>query len=675
MFAFHTLRKMEILEPILTCPLPSLDEKIGRRFGFGCVRLNADSMILVGGASYFDANLTDKPELDKFAAVPLSQLSRVTVRKSDKRDDREIVTCDLLAVNEASTTNMFPPNRCFHSAAILAPAKDPVIVIFGGRLFDNSNSLSHKRCASLFCCDLKNGVQWYEPKNNPMSPSPSPRCSHACVSINLNTLIIHGGSGVDDSALLGDLWSLHLGSDMIVWTRLTVVGAAPAPRQKHTLTAVSAREAVLFGGETADGAAPDFWLLILSDCGTKAAWIDLPSAPTPRAMHSACLVTSREISDSTEVIRRLLVFGGARSTAVFDFQTSKWAEIRADVEEAAAAQLFAIRTPQRLSEAAPVAIVFTGSPSRAGHRVWMYALAGFDPRDVKTELESQSLRENEYSEFAVNKDEPKQMEIEKVKIGDFFWPPSALFFCLEILGGKNFKHRKSGEIHFFDFPTQIDFDQINEILNGENSVAPYLSACAAKYLFFASKDANGALTLAFMSHRLWLDAHSKKSLRVPVARFTRGCPELLAFLRLVRVYAPLTEAATAAALAGLKRGNSVAISGGFTPSPQLKGLEILTHGSTVQDMLPLFDFEATKAALYSHDFKKLQVPEVGQIIVGKLKENFGVLVYSHGRLIRRLSSRLPGVAARGKISAIVDAVGLIPDAVRTVSRKFRKSAT
>ena len=659
-----------MLDSIVTLPLPSLDEKIGRRFGFSCVRLSAESIILVGGASYFDTNLTDKPDLDKFAAVPLSQLSRLTVKKSEKKEDREIVTCDLLAVNESSLPNIFPPNRCFHSAAILNPS-DPVIVIFGGRLFENSNSLSNKRCASLFCCDLKNGVRWYEPKNNPMSPSPSPRSSHACVPINSKTLIIHGGSGVDDSALLGDLWALHLGSqEMVVWTRLAISGPTPAPRQKHSLTAVSAREAVLFGGETAEGPTRDFWLLLISECGTKAAWFDLPSSPTPRAMHSACLVTSREISDSTEIIRRLLIFGGAKSTAAFDFQTNEWSESAAEIDEAATAQIFAIRTPQRISEAAPVAIVLTGSPSRAGHRVWMYALAGFDPRDVKGDLEFQSLREKEFADFEVNKDEPKQMDLEKVKIGDLFWPPSAFLSCLEILGGRNFQHRKTGDVHFFDFPKSVDFNELNENLNRKNAIAPYLAACAVQWCFFASKNEHGSLTLAFLSHRMWLDAHSKQQHRVPVAKFSRGCPELLAFLRLVRVYAPLTEAATAAALAGLKRGTSVAITGGFTASPQLEGLEKVTRGSSVPDFLPLFDFETMKNAL--PHLKKIHVENVGLIFAGKLPENFGVLVYSHGRLIRRLRSRLPG-SASGKISAIVDAVGLIPDATRTVSLNFQVS--
>jgi host cell factor len=147
-------------------------------------------------------------------------------------------------------------------------------------------------------------LQWQCPVFD--GPSPSPRESHAAVTIGNNRLLIYGGM---NGRRLGDVWILDV--DHMQWNSVLTQGPTPLPRSLHSMTVIKNR-LFSFGG----------WVPVLGEDGDvpshemewkctntisclnldSMAWELCPSykeveeseeAPCPRAGHCASIVGTR----------------------------------------------------------------------------------------------------------------------------------------------------------------------------------------------------------------------------------------------------------------------------------------------------------------------------------------------------------------------------------------------
>jgi len=138
---------------------------------------------------------------------------------------------------------------------------------------------------------------------------PSPRAAHASASID-DTVYLFGGRHNEDR--LNDLYSLHLPS--LTWIKINIHGEIPIGRSWHTLTHVSDKILMLFGGYTKTRQPlGDTWLFNLSD----RTWRSIVSS------HEYCSHSGKV--DNNETLPRLwhtavdgadgdvLVFGGCCS--------------------------------------------------------------------------------------------------------------------------------------------------------------------------------------------------------------------------------------------------------------------------------------------------------------------------------------------------------------------------
>ena len=675
--------------------LPFLDERVGRRFGYSAARITPDSMALLGGASYFDTNLSDRPDLDKYQAVPFSQVLKLTLHTNEKSSSGDVMVSSLLPINE-NYAPVFPAPRSYFTSAVLSPGGEPVIVIFGGRLFDGTSMLSTKRCASLWCCDLKNGLRWFEPKTTSMGASPAPRCQHACTTLTSQSLLIHGGSGYDEVSLLGDLWTLHLGTgEGVVWTRLAVHGPSPCARKGHTLTAVSSSEAALFGGEGGEG--NDLWMVTVSDCGTRASWTQLESAPSPRFNHCALSLTTTDMEEHT-LRARLLVFGGSKSLAVFDFESASWTQSVTSSEcptESSFAEFFFYPVPERLVPSAPTALLLSGSSDKSAVKAWLCSLAGFDVRNVKADYSARKLRQRKYDHTATFKSPENPLIVTHSESSlSFIWSVNAIRRLAELFA-HNFqaKSPRSPRLHdstfspIFDLKaklydplpnvTRIDlidstlsYSEVEQLVNSSESVVPLLASKAASWILYCAKDARGSIILTIMNQKLVKDAHSSR-FRYPIAKFQKTCPELLSFLRLIRCYSHLDEPQLAEILVSIPKGSST-LCLGYANTSGLQENGVLTdvlgsHLST--SLLSCFEVKSFKTAISKRliHTQELVISKDVRMFIGMAKKgsiNLGVVLFFKGRLIRRLSGILPspGNSHNPSVSAIVDIQnGLIPD--------------
>ena len=662
------------LRSVQTWPLHFLDEKLGRRVGFAVARVSKDAIAIVGGACHFDANLNDRPDLDRFSAVPLSQILKLTLTPSQpgSKGSQEIFSSDLLPINE-SASGTFPPPRSHHSATVLAPSGEPVIVIFGGRLFDGMHSLSLKRCASVWCCDLKGGVRWFEPKAVAPSPAPAPRWMHASTCLTPSSLLIHGG---EDAVLLADLWLMHLGrGESTVWTRPVPVGAPPAARKGHSLTAIGNSQAVLFGGETSHGAANDLWLLQLSESGTRVIWSQLAHAPSPRAVHCAIPLAIREVHGSA-LKSHLLVFGGGKNFMSFDFSHNRWTE-STDQETAGAvhAEFFSYPVPERVVPVSPTILLLSSSGEKLAVKGWLASLAGFDVRGVKADYSLRKQREALYNEVMDFKPTNTTMKYQAFSEPPL-WGPNCIRRLLELFVGtlgvvRGGSHDAApvlekthasfhGDVVVVEILDHaITYDEAERTINGDTAIVPILSRHAAQWTLLCVKDAQGSVLLCIINPKLASHSKFTRGFRFPVARFTKASPELLIFLRLARRYSSMNEHDMAELIVRMPNHSTAVCFG----RPNLAGLDqcgtlgVCISKSFFSEGLSWFEYARAHRALLANVSGAKEGKRKGfHFCIGRGNgANLGVLIYYRGRLVRRLTGRFPSQnSPDAAVSVILD---------------------
>lgn len=180
-------------------------------------------------------------------------------------------------------------------------------VIFGGLANESNDPKLNipKYLNDVFTLEIREGtsLQWQNPVID--GPSPSPRESHAAVTIG-SQLLIYGGM---NGKRLADVWMLDV--DKLQWNSVTVQGPAPLPRSLHTAVVIKNRLFVLGGWVPVlveDGSLPAHeteWR-----CTNTLACLNLDSftweacpqypdteeqeeAPCPRAGHTAAVVGTR----------------------------------------------------------------------------------------------------------------------------------------------------------------------------------------------------------------------------------------------------------------------------------------------------------------------------------------------------------------------------------------------
>eukprot|EP00250_Pteridium_aquilinum_P004973 c15143_g1_i1 orf=183-1580(-) len=139
-----------------------------------------------------------------------------------------------------------------------------------------------------------------------VAASPSPRGAHAGCYVGDRKVVVYGGIQ-SDGIRLDDTWSLDLSEKPLPAWHKVITPCSPPARSGHTLTWVSGKHIILFGGRgTKFEVMNDVWLLDMEE--ESPEWVELRpgelhplrSSPAPRAGHSATLIFGG----------RVLIYGG-----------------------------------------------------------------------------------------------------------------------------------------------------------------------------------------------------------------------------------------------------------------------------------------------------------------------------------------------------------------------------
>jgi len=175
-------------------------------------------------------------------------------------------------------------------------------------------------------------ISWEWADVRAITASPTPRFNHGCCGIG-NKIVVQGGWDGGETAY-NDLWVFDTSS--FSWTQPRTAGFAPSPRYGHSLTFIpSTGQVVVFGGACFDEEVG--CLTYLDDVkildSSSMIW-SRPSlsgkTPSPRFMHSACLVEGERIVISGGWGRGGVQAKGestdpsAYPLSVLDLSSSKW---------------------------------------------------------------------------------------------------------------------------------------------------------------------------------------------------------------------------------------------------------------------------------------------------------------------------------------------------------------
>ncbi|XP_019860934.1 PREDICTED: kelch repeat-containing protein 2-like [Amphimedon queenslandica] len=110
------------------------------------------------------------------------------------------------------------------------------------------------------------------------------------------------------------------------WISPTVTGDRPPPIDEFTLTSINNSSAILFGGDTANGASNDVYILNFTDTSVNCSKLSNPRGsvqwPKERSAHSSVLI-------NTSSGPHLLVVGGdgTYDIWIFDINNKSWKEL------------------------------------------------------------------------------------------------------------------------------------------------------------------------------------------------------------------------------------------------------------------------------------------------------------------------------------------------------------
>jgi galactose oxidase-like protein len=206
-----------------------------------------------------------------------------------------------IAAGEASLATG-PSGRFLHSAILDAPRNR--MIVFGGRL---SRDLIYT--AEVLSLPLLGPPGWQ--LMTPTGQLPSARASHSAIYDPVRQrMIVFGGH---DGARLNDVYALSM-TGTPVWTRMTVTGTPPSPRNLHSAIYDPVRDRmIVFGGYENSSFLNDVWAMNLSGTPTWTRISVAGPVPVPRREHTAIYDPVRD---------RMIIFGGLTGS---DFRSDVWA--------------------------------------------------------------------------------------------------------------------------------------------------------------------------------------------------------------------------------------------------------------------------------------------------------------------------------------------------------------
>lgn len=173
------------------------------------------------------------------------------------------------------------------------------LVVFGGRLGQPEYT------DEVWVHSLDGSTGWIQ--LFPDGPGPTPRAFHSAIPDPVGRrMVVFGGQ--DGQGRVNDVWSLSLDGSP-VWSRLTIDGAEPSPRARHSAILDDDGRMIVFGG-VADSAVSEVWSLSFDGVPTWTNVTPGGSQPTPRSDHVA-------VYDSS--VDRMIIFGGS------PFSNDTWA--------------------------------------------------------------------------------------------------------------------------------------------------------------------------------------------------------------------------------------------------------------------------------------------------------------------------------------------------------------
>ena len=199
-----------------------------------------------------------------------------------------------LGGDQARWRNVTPPGSApnpLHreAAAVATDTRRQRLVMVGGLEGDDE-------LADVWVADLRSGPARWRQLCSPTSCGAGPQArwgAHAVFDPIADRIVLFGGRRTDGTTY-GDVWALSM-NDAPVWSRLEVVGDAPAPRWGGA-AGYAHRRMVVTGGQTgpdsnADSHA-DAWALSLDDTPEWRRLTPDGAAPEPRRSAAAAMRTT-----------------------------------------------------------------------------------------------------------------------------------------------------------------------------------------------------------------------------------------------------------------------------------------------------------------------------------------------------------------------------------------------
>uniref|UniRef100_A0A7S0R239 Uncharacterized protein n=1 Tax=Pyramimonas obovata TaxID=1411642 RepID=A0A7S0R239_9CHLO len=131
--------------------------------------------------------------------------------------------------------------------------------------------------------------------------SPPPRHSHTACCCHTNRILVFGGSGQTGSPT-NDVWMFD--TELGEWSRPTVKGQAPAPREMHSAVYVEGHGLVIYGGRS-DGSSAVLSDVVVLDID-KLEWAWRAQTKHPRCSHAGAGIGNKKV----------LFYGGFTGAAV-----------------------------------------------------------------------------------------------------------------------------------------------------------------------------------------------------------------------------------------------------------------------------------------------------------------------------------------------------------------------
>lgn len=194
-----------------------------------------------------------------------------------------------------------PEKRFGHTITLVSRER---AILFGGAIGEGNYKITN----DLFSFDCKNS-KWTALKTKNPNETPPPRAAHAATSVQVNQMVVFGGSQSNGNLADNSLYLLKITQSEPngKWVLVPVDGVLPSKRYGHAMVFIKPY-IVVFGGNIGNEPNNEVWTLSIDKAPFSWSLVDFKANPQPRAYHAAT-AWKADRDGST-----MLVFGGRGMT-------------------------------------------------------------------------------------------------------------------------------------------------------------------------------------------------------------------------------------------------------------------------------------------------------------------------------------------------------------------------